>query len=239
MCVDNSITKEDIVYIKKFLDIGQVQPLRKNPSYEEQLVFIKAVQCAILHRVRHGNGLPYYMPREPKNIYKAIANNQTGACFDRSRLIEKILRWHGFKTRHVFMYSKNSFGGKLLSWFWSCLCFFCKHVKTHAVSEVLTKKGWLVIDSNANWVSIDKQNNPHSMKDIEGKREILWKELMCADMKDICEGFFKFLYGVYSRSGKLYPPFNFRLPFPDINVCEVLYNFPCLFRKELNIVSDE
>jgi len=245
MCVDNSITQEDSVYIKKFLDKGQVQPLLENPTYEDEVGFIRAVQRAVLHSVPHGKHLTYGKPREPRDIYEAIAKGQSGACCDRSRLIEKILGRHGFKTRHVFMYSKNSFGGKLLSWFWKCLCFFCEHVKTHAVSEVLTKEGWLVIDSNANWVSLDKQNNPHSMKDIECGRQILWKEPMCSqpkcsDMKDICEGSFTFLYGVYSRCGKLYPPFIFCFPkhdiklcfpFPDMNCCEFLFNFPYTKKK--------
>ncbi len=171
MCVDNSITKEDSVYIKKFLDKGLVQPLRENPTYEDEKKFIRAVQCAVLHSVPvlHGKHLPYGKPREPGDIYKAIAKSQSGACFDRSKLIEKILRRHGFKTRHVFMYSTKSFGGKLLSWFWKLLCFF-KRVKNHAVSEVLTKEGWLVVDSNAKWVSLDKQNHPYSMKSIQCER---------------------------------------------------------------------
>jgi len=237
VCVNNSITKEDLVYIKKFLNKGQVQPLLENPTYEDEVEFIRAVQNAVLNLVPNKSPLPYFKPREPKDIYKA--KGEYGACCDRSRLIEKILRKHRFKTRHVFIYSKNSFGGKPLSFFWKCLCFFCAHVKTHSVSEVLTKEGWLVIDSNSNWVSLDKQNYPHSMKDIECGKQIFWKEPMCSqancsDMKDICEGFFTFLYGVYSRRGRLYPPFIFCFPkhdikfciFPDVNCCELLYNFP-------------
>lgn len=237
MCVDNSVTKEDSVYIKKFLDEGQVRPLRKNPAYEDEVAFIRAVQDAVLNLVPNKSPLPYFKPREPKDIYQT--KGEYGACCDRSRLIEKILRKHRFKIRHVFIYSKNSFGGKLLLFFWKYLCFFCSHVKTHAVSEVLTKEGWLVIDSNANWVSLDKQNKPHPMKDIECGRQIFWKEPMCSqpncsDMKDICEGSFAFLYGVYSRRGRLYPPFIFCFlkhgirfcTFPDVSFYELLYNFP-------------
>ena len=234
MCVDNSITKEDCIYIKKFLYKGHVKPFRENPTYENEVEFIRDVQHAVLQFVPHGGPLPYGKSREPRDIYEAIASGQRGACCDKSRLIEKILRRHRFKTRHIFMYSKNNFGGKLLSCFWKCLCFFHPHVKNHAVSEVLTKEGWLVIDSNSNWVSLDKQNNPHSMQNIECGRKILWKEPMCSDMKDICEGTFTFLYGLYSRRGRLYPPFIFCFPkhdikfciFPDVNCCELLYNFP-------------
>lgn len=228
MYVDNSIKEEDSVYIKKFLDKGQVQPLRENRTYEDEVGFIRAVQRAVLHSVPHGNPLPSGKPREPKDIYEAIAKGQSGACCDRSRLIEKILRKHRFETRHVFMCSTKDAWCKLTAW-------LCPKVKNHAVSEVLTKEGWLVVDSNADWVSLDKQNHPYSMKSIQCERQILWEKPMCSDMKEICEGPFTFLYGLYSRCGKLYPPFIFCFPkpdiklcfpFPDINCCEFLYNCP-------------
>lgn len=213
----------------------QVQPLRENPRYEDQLVFIRAVQRAILNSVPHGNGLPYGKPREPRDIYEAIAKNQTGACFDRSRLIEKTLRMHGFETRHVFMCSTKSVECKLKAW-------LSLKVDSHAVSEVLTKEGWLVVDSNADWMSLNKQNHPYSMKSIQRERHILWEKPMCSDMKNLYEGSFTFLYGFYSRNGTLYPPFLFCIrrhnrikccfPLPDINLCEFLYNFPILKKRK-------
>jgi len=235
MCVNNSITYTDLVYIEKFLDKGQVQSLRKNPTYEDQIGFIRAVQHVVLHSVPIGRGLPYGKPREPEDIYKTIANGQSGACFDRSRLIEKILRSQGLKTtRHVFMCSIKNAGPTLKAW-------FSRTAKTHAVSEILTKKGWLVVDSNAEWVSLDKQIHPYSMKSIQCERNILWKKPMCSDMKEICKEPFTFLYGLYSRCGRLYPPFlfcypptatdtqiKFCFPFPDINWYELLYNFPLI-----------
>jgi len=235
MCVDNSIKENvDPVYIKKFLDEGQVQPLRENPTYEDQVGFIRAVQHAVLHSVPHKRPLPYGKPREPKDIYEA--KGQYGACCDKSRLIEKILRRHGLKTRHVFMCSIKGFGCKLKTW-------LSKDVVNHAVSEVLTKKGWLVVDSEVEWVSLDKQNRPYSMKKIRCEKRISWKKPMCScsEMKKICDKPLTFLYGLYSRSGRLYPPFwfcfpltstdteiKFCFPFPDINCDEFLYNCPRL-----------
>ena len=40
-------------------------------------------------------------------------------------------------------------------------------IRSHAASEVLTKKGWLVVDSNYPWVAIDVNNNPISIKKIQ------------------------------------------------------------------------
>lgn len=203
MFVDNSITKDDLVYIKKLLDEGQVQPLRENPTYEDEVEFIRAVQNTVLNLVPNKNPLPYFRPREPKDIYKA--KGKYGACCDRSRLIEKILRKHRFKTRHVFIFKCS------------------RERESHAVSEICTKNGWLVVDSNSNWVSLDENNNPHSMKHIIYGSQIMWEKPMCSqigrsDMKDFCEGSSYFFYGVYSFSGKLYPPFIYR--WPNINLRE-------------------
>jgi len=233
MCVNNSITREDSVILKKFLVKSGIEPLRENPTYQDEVQFIRDVQHEVLKSVPLGNPLPYGKPREPRNICEAIAKSQSGACCDRSRLIEKILRMHCFKTRHVYMCSIKDAGCKLKVWL-SC------NIEQHAVSEVLTKKGWLVVDSNAEWMSLDKQNQPYSIKSIQCERHILWEKPMRSDMKKICKKSFTFLYGLYSRSGKLYPPFlfcfpsncphtqiKFCFPFPDINWRELLYNLKC------------
>ena len=237
MCVDNSINDEDTEYIENFLVEGRVRPLLENPRFEDQVAFIRAVQRAILHLVPKNRPLPYGKPREPKDIY--THKGKYGACCDRSRLIEKILRIHGLKTRHVFMCSIKSFGCKLKA-------LLSTGVENHAVSEALTKKGWLVVDSNTEWVSLDKQNRPYSMKKIRCVKRISWEKPMGSEMKKICEGPFNFLYGLYSRCGRLYPPFWFRypltstdtkikfcFPFPDINWCEFRYNYnDCLCPKK-------
>jgi hypothetical protein len=234
MCVNNAITNKDKFFIEKFLEKERVQSLKENPTYKDEIKFIKAVQHVVLNTVPIGRGLEYGKPREPEDIYKAVASGQTGACFDRSRLIEKILRSRGFKTRHVFMCSVDYNRRRLKPW-------FSRAAKTHAVSEVLTKKGWLVVDSNHDWVSLDRQAHPYSMKCIQCKKNMLWEKPMCSDMKEICKEPFTFLYGFYYRCGRLYPPFLFCLPltaadtkikvcipFPDMNCCELLYNFPLI-----------
>jgi len=206
--VDNSITDDDTKYIKKILDDKKVQPLWENPKYEDEVAFIRAVQRAILQFVPYEENkgpLPYGEPREPKDIYKH--KDKYGACCDRSRLIEKILRKHGFTTRHVFIISTEDTGCILGALLPKALL---PKVDMHSVSEVLTKKGWLVVDSNSDWMPLDKKNHPHSMKSIRYEKQILWKKWqkpMCLDMKAICEGPFTFFYGLYSRRGWLYPPF--------------------------------
>lgn len=203
--VNNSITKVDLVYIKKFLSEGQVKSLCGIPSYEEEVRFIVDVQNAVLNLVPNKKPIPNIKSREPKDVY--MNRGKYGACCDRSRLIEKILRAHCFETRHVFLLKS------LLS------------EKSHAVSEIHTKKGWLVVDSNSNWISLDENHNPHSIRSVLYSGNIVWKEQMCSkpgrsDMKQFCKGPSYFLYGVYSRCGKLYPPF-YRFC-PNVNLSEIL-----------------
>ena len=53
-------------------------------------------------------------------------------------------------------------------------------VRSHAAIEVLTKKGWLVVDPNHPWISIDALNNPLSINkikhDIDNSVYIDWKK---------------------------------------------------------------
>ena len=94
--------------------------------------------------------------------------------------------------------------------------------KSHAALEVLTKKGWLVVDTNSPWVAIDVHNNPLSIKKIQQSVDnsvyIEWKK---PPLDDIYIKSFVAVYGLYSRHGKFYPPYNF---IPDINYGEFIQN---------------
>ncbi len=199
MGVDNSITPEDRCYIKKILDeVGGLKQLPINPGYEDELKFIEAVQHAVLTYVpyeRKKRPLPYGKPREPRDIYEF--KGKRGQCCDRSRLLEKIFRLNNFGTRHIFLY----YGGALKGLF--------KNKNNHALSEVETKKGWLVVDSNTRWLSLDIDKRSIPIKNIRSENIIHWKECMPmrSDIKEQCEKSFNFLYGLYCRSGKQYPPF--------------------------------
>ena len=99
--VDNSLTEEDRQYIPMYL--SDVIPLPENPTYRDQLGFIISVQRSVLNIAPRNDGLPFAQKREPKELYVA----KTGLCYDRSRVIEKILRYSGFETRHISIYYKE------------------------------------------------------------------------------------------------------------------------------------
>jgi hypothetical protein len=208
--VDNSITEEDKRFIPNYLE--SIPPLEHESPYKEEIEIIKKIQDSVLTVAPNHEGLPYNTEREPKDVYVA----SKGLCYDRSRVIEKILRYSGFDTRHISMYSTT----KTHSAFKSLMT---PGVPSHAVTEVLTKRGWLVVDSNNRWLSIDSHGNPLSIAQIklsiEGPDEIPWRH---KPPSIIYQEPFTFIYGLYSRHGKFYPPYNF---IPDVNYEELLQNF--------------
>ncbi|MDP2795822.1 MAG: transglutaminase domain-containing protein [Sulfurisoma sp.] len=206
--VDNSLSDEDRRFIPMYL--SGVRAPAENSTYEEELDFIISIQRSVLDIAPENNGLPFSQKREPKELYEAGA----GLCYDRSRVIEKILRYSGFETRHVFLFSRNSASDmKSLT---------TTGVSSHAVTEVLTKRGWLVVDSNASWVSIDSNRHPIPIKRIqlamEESVDIEWRMEIPSD---IYEKPFAFVYGLYSRHGHFYPPYDF---VPDIQYGEFIQN---------------
>ena len=207
--VDNSLTEEDRQYIPMYL--SDVVPLPKNPTYKDELGFIISVQRSVLNIAPRNDGLPYAQKREPKQLYTA----KTGLCFDRSRVIEKIFRYSGFETRHVSMFSKEETDSAIKS-------LITSGVSSHAVTEVLTKSGWLIVDSNAPWVSTDTNDQPVSIENIqlslENSVHIKWDK---EPPTSIYVKPFTFVFGLYSRHGKFYPPYNF---VPDINYGEFVQN---------------
>jgi hypothetical protein len=208
--VDNSLTKEDIEFTDKILQEMKVTPISNLRSYEKENKFIIEVQNAVLRLAPDNLGIPYNAQREPRDVYFA----KSGLCYDRSRVIEKILRYSGFQTRHIAIYSTEQTHSSFQS-------LITPGISSHAVTEVLTKKGWLVVDSNDFWVSLDGQGNPVSIEQIQsdvGHRNISWAKLFPSG---IYKKSFTFVYGLYSRHGRFYPPYNF---IPDVNYKELIQN---------------
>lgn len=208
--VDNSLSDEDKQYIPKYL--VNINPLKENPQYKDELKYIIAVQHFVLNIVSGDKKVPHGEKREPKELYVL----KSGLCYDRSRVIEKILRYSGFKTRHISMFSKEKTGSAFKS-------LITPGTPSHAITEVLTQNGWLVVDSNAAWVSVDSNMQPVSIdtmqKSIENSTSISWRQ---PPPFVIYKKPFIYIYGLYSRHGKFYPPYN---AIPDINYEEFIQNF--------------
>lgn len=205
--VDKTLTSQDIAYIPRFLD--GVPPPPPARSYEDEVTFIAAVQRAVLRMAPGNDGLPFDRAREPKDLYEA----RTGLCFDRSRAIEKILLYHGFETRHVSLYARSGSSLKAL---------LTPGTPSHAVTEVRTGKGWLVVDSNAPWLSLGVDGLPVPLSAIAGAATGAGGTALATAPPDpIYKNPFTFVYGLYSRHGRFYAPYN---AIPDVHFGELAHN---------------
>jgi hypothetical protein len=91
---------------------------------------------------------------------------------------------------------------------------------------VKTRKGWMVLGSNADWIGLNLTDQPFT---IEGLQDQLYKTgevtLKRPPLYGICfwksQPRFRYLYGVYSRHGRFFPP---NTGIPDYNLRMLLYN---------------
>lgn len=207
--VDGALTSEDHFYLVKIIP-DDVLPKDRAESLEDELATVRAVQAAVLATAPKNAGLPKGTPREPKALYAA----RHGLCYDRSRVIEKGLRRLGFETRHVFIYALDA----------GPLSLFKPGVPSHAVSEVKTRGGWLVVDSNQPWMALDAEGRPRDMAWVQAQvgQAPQWAPGLGEHFNPIYQRAFNFYYGLYSRHGDFYPPY---LPFPDIHWGELADNW--------------
>ncbi len=171
-------------------------------SYTQELHLIKQLQTLVLKEAPGNDPIPEYSVREPKELFKA----RSGLCFDRSRTLDKLFEWYGFETRHIFvLYAQHPVTGEKLS-FWSA--FFTRGIDSHAVTEVKTSRGWLVVDSNTPWISVAADGSPVDADQINLQVDRF------ASIPEFWNRPYWAIRGLYSRRGHLYPPY---IPFPELN----------------------
>lgn len=191
--VSNKLTEEDQAVFKT---LGYIKP-SKTLSFEEELSLIKEVQFDIFQRAPVGEGIAEDESREPADLMR----NQKGMCYDRSRTFDKVLQYLGFETRHVYILYKQN------KPFYSAIFHYGQ--QSHAVTEVKTVKGWMMVDSNTPWVAVTKQGEPVNADDV-------WRRFAEFDhAPTYLNQPWWALRGVYSRKGQLYRGL---LVFPEINI---------------------
>jgi hypothetical protein len=154
------------------------------------------VQEKILAVAPHQGGIPEFSTRELEDLIR----RKSGFCYDRSRAIDKALAHLGFETRHVYLLYKRDKG------FVHALLTYQQ--PSHAVTEVRTSKGWMVVDSNNAWIALAKDGRPIAADRVYDSR---------AQFETVAEPFNEpwwSIRGLYSRKGFFYRPF---LPFPELN----------------------
>lgn len=200
--VSTDVTIEDEAVFRDVLRLNS-QTVRPQ-SFDDEIKIIRLVQQRVLHAAPVNNGIPEFEAREPADVTRLKA----GLCYDRSRSIDKALKFLGFQTRHIYLLYA---GGKS---FLSALITYRQ--PSHAVTEVKTSLGWNVVDSNSAWISLAKNGTPIPADQI-------WQR--SGEFSTI-PGYFKSPFwairGLYSRKGLFYRPF---MPFPDLNWRDFLTAF--------------
>jgi hypothetical protein len=187
-----AVTEEDTAI---FVELG-FHPQKEFRNFEQEIALIRQVQSVVFNRAPFGEGIPDYETREPADLMRF----GQGLCFDRSRMFDKAFKYMGMPTRHVYMlYRQNR---PFIT------ALFTYGQPSHAVTEVKTSKGWMLVDSNTEWIGLTRAGQPVSADDVwrryaEFERAPLY-------LKDPWWA----IRGMYSRKGQFY---GAGLPFPELN----------------------
>ena len=213
-----SMTDDDLKYIPQlFGNAGKSHLTRDSAigkSLVEQASIVSDVQAAVLSTAQKTDPIDFDREREPKDLLEL----RHGLCFDRSRVIEKALSYVGLRARHVAIYSlvktKTAFQALLKP-----------GNSSHAVTEVLTEKGWMVVDPDLPWIGLTADLEAISIQTLHRKAFENKKPchpLARSDLNSIFSSDFTYVNGLYSRHGRFYPPYNV---IPDVNWMELMSNF--------------
>ncbi|HET7848101.1 MAG TPA: transglutaminase domain-containing protein [Pseudolabrys sp.] len=214
--VSNAVTDDDVLFANHFLqDAGYADLVADQPAktFRRQVQTILAVQNAVLLRAAGDDAIALDHTREPKDLYAL----RSGQCFDRSRTIEKILRRLGYATRHAAVYSTRTTGSDILA-------LLTPEIASHAVTEVKTSRGWMLVDSNVRWIGLTRDGTAIDLDKLQDDPKIAgqkWDARVPDDINGIFRDDFTYVFGLYSRHGHFYPPY---MPIPDVNWEEAVYN---------------
>jgi hypothetical protein len=213
--VSSAVTPDDQVYAKRILrDTGHGNLVgQKRPSdFDDQVRTVLGVQDAVLSIAPENVGIPLNHPRELSDLYRA----RSGLCYDRSRAIEKILADLGFEVRHAAIYATKDTGSALEA-------LLTPRTPSHAVTEVKTARGWMLIDSNSRWIGLTRDGKPVDLAELQegDTSQMTWDPRLKGHMNPIFEAPFSYLFGLYSRHGRFYPPYT---PIPDADWRQIPYN---------------
>ena len=200
--VTKAITQDDHE-ITKLLNIDK--ECTNINTYEKEIICIKSIQEAQLKLIENTNCRGKFI-----NLGSIeVINKNTACCFDRSRITEQALQIYGFKVRHVHLNHTEKRG------YFNLLI---PGTPSHAVTEVLTSRGWLGVDSNEPFILLDQDNLPNTYEQAihNGVIDILSEN-----------SFYKkpltYVIGLYSRNGTFFEPY---LPYiPEINFNDFFGNF--------------
>jgi|GEM_PF-526785 len=198
-------TAEDEIYIQAYIkEWGLPENIDSIPgAFAGEIAFINRIQDSVIHSIQ-GYNKP--IPKEKVGNIRFYFEMKTGACYDRALLMEKLFTRFGLQTRHIFVFFRDDETPT------RTIDILRKKLPSHALLEIKTSKGWMVIDTQTAWMGIDEQGNPLTLAELRyqwkvGKKwDLLTNQQIPAHLLGIHQnGNFKFVYGLYSRHGGFLP----------------------------------
>lgn len=211
--VPRALTPRDIAILHdKFSLQANTQAL----DYAIQIRQIRQIQKTLFRLSPGDAAIPPGQSREPADLVR----NGHGQCFDRSRTLDKALRYVGYQTRYASLYARPP------GWSaWQVLMHPAgPDMRSHALIEVRTARGWMFVDSISPFLALDNTEAPISLASWQSqndKENFQWRPQPGAQLYPLMKGDFIVIYGLYARHGYAYPPF---IPVPDVDWFALLEN---------------
>jgi len=96
-----------------------------------------------------------------------------------------------------------------------------KDTISHALTEVETRRGWMIVDSKTRWAGLTSDGKPLDLASVRQDPHRKWNSAVKDPLPEIYGAPFTWIYGLYSRHGRFYPPYD---PVPDVNWSEFAQN---------------
>jgi hypothetical protein len=193
------------------------EPFTRPATFEQEVDLAFAIQQAVFDiapfekRDESGKKVPVPLctPRELSDLVRT----GFGLCFDRSRAIETLIRLHGIKARHVNIFSRRDDEPTIRA-------ILRRDSPSHSVTEMETSRGWMLIDSNYRFIAVSSAGEVFGAAALARLPQVQWDSRNTQESPKLVRPF-TYVYGLYSRHGRFYPPFS---RFPNINWLELSQN---------------
>lgn len=179
------------------------KPFIPSKNFLGQVAVIRKIVEGVIAETQSGAEETIYIRNRQKRLAQDIINKKSSICYDRSWLIESLAERAGYPARRVFLLASSTTNSRP--------GFFSKNVISHAMSEIRTEKGWVLVENQEPWLGV-LNGAAVSVSDIFHDRTIL-QQIPLAKKDHILYKNFTFYRGLYSRHGQLFEPYA---PFPEI-----------------------
>ncbi|HEX2608441.1 MAG TPA: transglutaminase domain-containing protein [Flavisolibacter sp.] len=195
-----SLSASDQHYLQAFIKEWKITGKKDlvHKDFNSEIGLLKDLQQHILASISHKE----IAPERFGNTAWYFQNRQ-GFCYDRAALLEKFCLLYGFPFRHAYLYYDSS--GKRPDVF----SLFKPKLSSHAMVEVKTCKGWMVMDTNSDLVGLSEKGEVVNLAQL--RAELLSGSLRLQDSITCGAFFYKpgktnfaFVYGLYSRHGNFF-----------------------------------